>query len=334
MKNWQEYWWPLATETEVSRKQPLSRTLFEIPLVIFRDEKQQIGVLQDRCPHRQAPLSAGRICNGKLECPYHGWRFTRIGECAEIPGMTKPAENRAVLQSYNCQIRHGLIWVCLSPTNKTPEPAAPNVTTNTDSFFMSDIVNCSVQQAAENFLDGFHTHFVHAGWIRHDKKRQPVTVRVRSITDGVEAQYTEKERQSGIISRLLEGERTSSAGRFRLPGVAEIEYQGRHGLNLLVTVWLVPENAQKIRFYARVATRKGLLPAWLKHSVLRPLFGIILRQDKAILEKTTENIARFSIDHRETQELDGPLDFLAPYIRLLLEGKTLSVEEKEFHCKL
>jgi hypothetical protein len=184
---------------------------------------------------------------------------------------------------------------------------------------MSDTVHCEMADAAENFLDGFHTHFVHAGWIRRDSRRQRVSARVSLLADGIEARYSEEGLQSGLISQWLEGSRSHSMGRFRLPGLAEIEYHGQRGLNLLVSAWLTPETPQRIRLHARIATRRGYLPAGLKQLLLRQLFGVILRQDKAMLEQTHANRLRFAAH----TPLDTELDLLGPGIRQLLRGEPL-----------
>ena len=57
------------------------------PLVVFRTTNGQPAVLEDRCAHRHAPLSAGRVCSGELECPYHGWRYGGSGEVKRVPAL-------------------------------------------------------------------------------------------------------------------------------------------------------------------------------------------------------------------------------------------------------
>ncbi len=321
------YWWPVATEKEFARGKPLARMLHGMPLVIFANQQGKVSVLQDRCPHRHAALSAGCVKNGEVECPYHGWLFDTNGKCTKVPGMQLESSQTPIVKTFSGFVRHGLVWVCLAANETTIEPVPPSVETATDSFFMTDTVACTIQQAAENFLDGFHTHFVHAGWIRRDNQRQNVRVNVHHLENGIEARYSEEGLQSGLISSLLEGDRQISMGRFRLPGIAEIEYRGRHGLNLLITAWLTPENENRIRFHARIATRKGILPGWLKQLFLYQLFGIILRQDKRILEQTSKNIQQFSEAGLDTQVLDSELDFLGPSIRQLLAGEELKIQD-------
>ncbi|RMQ47720.1 Rieske domain-containing protein [Pseudomonas cichorii] len=327
-------WWPVALSHEL-KAAPLACQLDDLPLVLFRDEDGRAAALPDRCPHRFAPLSAGKVRDGQIECPYHGWRFAADGRCTRVPGIEYVAGCKPLLDSLACCEAHGLVWVCLSGQSPASPPVAPaGQRQKLDTFWITDQVQCSLQDAAENFLDGFHTHFVHAGWIRHDRQRQQITARVRPLADGIEAEYSEEGKQSGLISRLFEGERGSSMGRFRLPGLAEIEYRDRgDGLNLLVSAWMTPCGDGRLQVFARVATARGWLPALLKRSVLRRAFGVILRQDRQILEKVSANHRRFHAV--AALPLDGPQDLLGPGIRQLLEqGRPLVFDEREVNIRL
>jgi phenylpropionate dioxygenase-like ring-hydroxylating dioxygenase large terminal subunit len=323
------HWWPVATLAELERGKPLARRLHGVPLVLFRDAAGEPAILHDRCPHRHAPLSEGRLHNGELACPYHGWRFDESGRCTCVPGIDEAGSRSPLLPALASRIAHGLVWACAAPDAETPEPVAPSIAEAVDSFFLVDSVRSGAAEAAENLLDGSHTHFVHAGWIRRDARRQEVKAEVRRIPGGIEARYSDEGLQSGLISSLLEGSRSESFGRFRLPGVAEIEYRGKRGLNLLATAWLTPEADDCLRVHVRVATRRGFAPAWLKRVFLRRLFGVILRQDKSILELTHANRARFDASGLDAPQLDSPLDLLGPSIRRLLAGETLDAGAEE-----
>ena len=89
------YWYIAARERDV-RRRPQSVTLFGQPYVVFATGHDQYGALQDRCPHRNAPLSAGVVRAGLLSCPYHGWRYNDAGECTLVPACPdRPIPPRA-----------------------------------------------------------------------------------------------------------------------------------------------------------------------------------------------------------------------------------------------
>lgn len=321
--SWLQAWWPLALSRELSEQQPLARQLLGEAIVLFRDETGLAVALPDRCPHRLAPLSCGKVSQGTLACPYHGWQFSGRGQCVKVPGLERSLSATPVLTPLLCQEQAGLVWVCLASNQTLTElpqatPVLPALLDGVDSFWLTASVNCELADAAENFLDGTHTHFVHAGWLRHDQARQLVSAEVRPLADGVEARYGDESVQSGFISRWLEGQRSASFGRFRFPCLAEIEYQSLQGLNLLASAYLTPTGTGTLLLHARIATRQGRLPAWCKRWVLTPLFRQILKQDQQILERTAAHQQRFSgalpaLKHTE-------LDLLGPAIRHLLAG--------------
>jgi len=50
-------------------------TLLGDNYVLWRGPEGSLVAAPDRCPHRQAPLSAGSVRDGCLTCVYHGWVF-------------------------------------------------------------------------------------------------------------------------------------------------------------------------------------------------------------------------------------------------------------------
>lgn len=321
-------WWPVATSAQLKPAQPLARTLLGVPLVLFRTAEGAPAALPDRCPHRSAPLSQGKVRDGEVECPYHGWRFDRGGRCTRVPGAQPACVSSPLLPAANVLEQGGLIWVSRAGPLPAVEPTSPQTGPNPlDVFFITDTLRCSLAEAAENFLDAFHTHFVHAGWIRNDQQRQKIRAKVEALPDGVQACYTEEGAQSGWISRLFEKERGWSFGRFRLPGLAEIEYRDKQGqISLLISAWLTPSLSGNIDIHARIASRRDWLPRFLKELILRRIFGVVLNQDKRILELTTANVERFQaagVSAPPAKLLHSPLDLLGPHIRSLLAGEAL-----------
>jgi nitrite reductase/ring-hydroxylating ferredoxin subunit len=84
-------WWPIALSEQVNDQAPLGAFYEGEPVVLYRDAQRQVRALEDRCPHRRAPLSLGRItCDGQLQCGYHGWTYDGLsGRCTAIPNLSK-----------------------------------------------------------------------------------------------------------------------------------------------------------------------------------------------------------------------------------------------------
>ena len=88
------HWFIVCDGAELPTR-PIARTLQDVPLVLFRDETGRASALLDRCPHRNVPLSAGRMTDGLLECGYHGWRFDGTGACRLVPALATEPDRKA-----------------------------------------------------------------------------------------------------------------------------------------------------------------------------------------------------------------------------------------------
>jgi len=158
-------WHPVARSTAVTT-QPVAITLLAHPLVLWRTPSGAVLAAPDRCPHREAPLSAGVVENGCLSCAYHGWTFGDEGRCVRVPsaGEGVPPPPRAHLTPYGCEERYGLVWVCLGK----PAAPIPDITQEHDPSFRRintpvEVWRVSATRMVDNFLDITHFPFVHVG---------------------------------------------------------------------------------------------------------------------------------------------------------------------------
>ena len=102
--------WYLGAWNDELDKLPLSRTIMDEPIVFFRDSNGKAAALEDRCCHRGAPLSHGRVVETGLECGYHGLIFDGRGICVDVPGNEKIPPN-ALVRSYPVIERQEFIWI-------------------------------------------------------------------------------------------------------------------------------------------------------------------------------------------------------------------------------
>jgi phenylpropionate dioxygenase-like ring-hydroxylating dioxygenase large terminal subunit len=301
------------------RDRPLARTVLDTPLALFRSG-ERAAALVDRCPHRNAPLSGGRVAGEMIACPYHGWTFDAEGRCGAVPGLeTKAALPTRGASPVEVTEAHGLVFVRLDGGGKPmPTPAWPGGPTPSDpafdSFSWVTEAQCALVDGIENLLDASHPHFVHAGLVRGGRRR-PMRVTVRRDHEKAEAVYVEDGVADGWIPRLLEGRRTASIGRFFPPSTAQLEYRGPRGPRFVMTAFFTPAAGPLVRIHAIVATPHGLIPAALKRVVLRRLLAPVVRQDQAILRLQHKNIARFG----GPAFTSTPVDVLRPHILRLME---------------
>ncbi len=116
--NWNQQWYPLHVIDTIDKSKPLKAYLLGKEVVIWYSENDGAwNVFEDACPHRQGPLSEGRIEHGNLLCSYHGWQFDSEGSCSSLPYSKDKLRSRherscrAQCQSFPTRVEHGLLFV-------------------------------------------------------------------------------------------------------------------------------------------------------------------------------------------------------------------------------
>ena len=115
-------WYVAAWNHELIDGRKLARTILERPVVIYRGASGKVVALDDRCCHRAAPLSMGRIEGDDIRCMYHGMKFEPGGKCIQIPGQDMIPPKLGV-RSYPVVERYNLIWIWMGDIEK----ADPNL---------------------------------------------------------------------------------------------------------------------------------------------------------------------------------------------------------------
>lgn len=320
--------WFIACSSNTLGKNPQRSIVCGIPLVLFRTESGAPAALHDRCPHRNAPLSKGRVIAGHIQCPYHGWQFDGEGHCQRIPGLLRKKSLSAYgVTNFPVVEQEGFIWVYVSSRRQSPSQKPFQMPLHGNASYVSFVwkrtVQASLLNAAENLLDGTHTHFVHAGLIRTDQHRSPLTATVQTTANQVEVTYQNEALQSGLIARLFDRHRSRSYGRFLLPSVAQLEYQSKERPRMLITAFLIPISQSETQAYIVTTYTKTFIPAWFSHLLVKPLFWLALQQDCTMLKHQSKNILSFGQEDFHSTELD----LVRTPIRQLLSKPSNSIEQ-------
>jgi nitrite reductase/ring-hydroxylating ferredoxin subunit len=128
-------WWFVDLSEAVRPGTQARRMILGEPVLVGRTRAGAAFALRDICPHRAAPLSAGRIMAHEgegetVECPYHGWRFRTDGGCAAIPSLVEGDAadwSRIRVRAYPLAERHGLILVWMGPEDTPVPPGLPTI---------------------------------------------------------------------------------------------------------------------------------------------------------------------------------------------------------------
>ncbi|KAJ9558950.1 hypothetical protein OSB04_013564 [Centaurea solstitialis] len=175
--SWRDHWYPVSLIEDLDPNIPTPFTLLNRDLVIWFDKINNKWVaFDDKCPHRLAPLSEGRIDeNGDLQCSYHGWSFDGRGSCSRIPQAAADGpEARAVQSPRACATRfptlvsQGLLFVW-PDENGSERAAATKPPMLPDDFVNPEFSTVTIQRdlfygydtLMENVSDPSHIDFAH-----------------------------------------------------------------------------------------------------------------------------------------------------------------------------
>ncbi|MGA2412532.1 MAG: aromatic ring-hydroxylating dioxygenase subunit alpha [Candidatus Binataceae bacterium] len=155
------FWYPLAWSSEVRKGKAFAAQFAGEPIAIFRQDNGDIFALEDRCAHRQVPLSKGTLTQCGVRCCYHGWTYDASGKCVDVPYLGKGKLPNGV-RAYPCCERDGviLIWPGSQEAATPPQAlgAAGDAAYKTRRF--GRVVRCHYTFMHENLMDMNH-QFLH-----------------------------------------------------------------------------------------------------------------------------------------------------------------------------
>lgn len=139
-------WWPVSALYALHESRPNPIQVLDKKLVAVYDQNLSgWNVLDDRCSHRFAPLSEGRVVTTKsgttcLQCAYHGWEFeTATGKCTLVPQQQDKVDKARAVQTYPTRIDAGMLWVWTD--TETRHSLAPTIPLPIDPLLRSHVAN-------------------------------------------------------------------------------------------------------------------------------------------------------------------------------------------------
>lgn len=250
--------------------------------VLWRDAAGVPRAAPDRCPHRGTRLSLGRVCDGQIECPYHGWRFDGDGRCVAVPalpGFAAPASHGLV--THRLSEAYGLLWLQFEAEATRPHFEAETDPTLRKLNVGPYDVAASAPRIVENFLDLAHFGFVHEGWLGDRAHAHLADYRIEPTASGFVA--------SGCRAWQPKSNRLSSEGswvdyRYELtsPWSAVLtklpEKQGGYRDEIALFVCPVDEEVSRVWF------RMALTDVDSSDEQIRAFQHTIFTQDQPVLE--------------------------------------------------
>jgi phenylpropionate dioxygenase-like ring-hydroxylating dioxygenase large terminal subunit len=281
-------WYVILESSELKRKKPLKIKRLNQHLALWRDEKGEVACIADQCCHRGASLSCGKVVQGALACPFHGFQFDKSGKVKFIPanGRIKGVPETMKVKGYTTFEAHGLIWLWWGDEEK--RTLQPFFFSELDGFSYSSLRDpwkVHYSRAIENQLDVVHLPFVHGSTIGRGNKtlvNGPVVVREGDLLTF----YVNNVKDDGQTIPLKADEIIDYKRLFSLQFHYPNIWQNFISDKTRAFAAFVPVDEENTIVYIRYYQRLIRIP------LLRELFNylgkvsslIILRQDKRVVE--------------------------------------------------
>jgi phenylpropionate dioxygenase-like ring-hydroxylating dioxygenase large terminal subunit len=294
-----DIWYFAALESELRPGRPIRRVMLGEPVLLARSPGGQLLALRDICPHRAAPLSAGRFTREadgaeSLECAYHGWRFATDGRCRAIPSLTADdtlEPGRIVVRRYPAVESQGLILVWMGSETRTEidipaPPRFPGVVGGRPKLTDEMTFDAHIDHAVVGLMDPAHGPFVHRQWWwRSRRSMHAKAKRFEPAPEGFVMVRHAPSRNSRAYALLGGAPRTEIS--FRLPGwrYEHIEAGRRQVLSLTC---LTPETETRTRITQVLWTDHPVFA--LAGPLVRAGARRFLRQDGAMVDLQNQGL--------------------------------------------
>jgi renierapurpurin 18,18'-hydroxylase len=194
------FWYPVLEAKDLRKGKAIPVSFAGDPIALVRTRSDKVYALEDRCAHRQMPLSFGIVTGERLKCCYHGWSYDELGRCA-VPYLPDGVPPPRGVRAYPTRIAYGLIFVFpgnAALAERVPLPNLPLFHSNDYvATCFSRQIACHYSFVHENLMDMNH-QFLHRRWMG---KFRPKLLAVRKGPDSVEVDYT-FDSLEGIFGRL------------------------------------------------------------------------------------------------------------------------------------
>ncbi len=156
------FWQPIFHSVDLTPARPVPLRIMSESYTLYRGTSGQAFLIDFRCSHRGAQLSAGWVEGDELRCFYHGWKFAGDGRCVEQPAEDNAFCTKASIRSYPTREYLGLVFAFLGEGEPPAFPLYPQFE-HFDGFveIYTYFRECNYFQNLENSLDMSHVGFVH-----------------------------------------------------------------------------------------------------------------------------------------------------------------------------
>jgi phenylpropionate dioxygenase-like ring-hydroxylating dioxygenase large terminal subunit len=201
------FWYPLARSRDLKAGKMLAKQFAGEKIVLVRPKTGAPYALEDRCAHRQVPLSMGVVNGEQLQCGYHGWAYDRGGTCVSIPYLDRGRTLPNGVRGYPCREAYGFVFVFPGAQELAQVTALPELPCYGDRKYKTRVLDrdiaCHYSFMHENLMDMNH-QFLHRSLMGRIRAK---LLDVREGKDWLEADYSfaRTEGKQSLGERLIIG---------------------------------------------------------------------------------------------------------------------------------
>jgi phenylpropionate dioxygenase-like ring-hydroxylating dioxygenase large terminal subunit len=304
-------WTPVLLSKQVGER-PVAVTVAGEELVLFRDGHGRLAALSNHCLHRGAALSLGKVFDGCLHCPFHGWAYAPNGEVKKVPLSAPSKHAPAFTQSLPVREIGELIWLYTGQTAQPPEPQVPPslVDPGLTRNYLERRWSCHWTRAMENMLDSPHLPFVHRTTIGRPLARRMKPGSVMTVT-------WEDTPFGGTQRSSLDGEQPLAHLDFYKPNMMALHIP-IPGKVMRLHALVIPVDLEHTRLIV-VGARDYLKPRLFNFAFTR-VNAVIAGQDQPVVESVRPKVVPPPGDELSVPTDRATLQFRKYYFETLAPG--------------
>ena len=200
------HWYAVEHDTALKKGAVQEVKFWGRSVALYRDDNGRLHAVEDRCAHRQLPLSGGVVQGDRLVCAYHGWEYNGCGELVGVGhtlfGKSMP---KCKLRHYPVKVRYGLIWIFFGDVERAAETRMPEIPELEGENRWECVPVDFTWRAHHSMIIDNVSDFTHAYLHRRFKPfTDAVLTRLETVGDVVELCYDTKVGGGSISSRFVD----------------------------------------------------------------------------------------------------------------------------------
>ncbi len=258
------YWQPVALSSDLPPgAAPKAIRIMGEDIVLFRDDADRVGALDRKCAHRCTDLVLGRIEDGGIRCPYHGWLFDINGRVLDAPAEANPtAKDRIRARTYRVHEAGGAFWIYMGPGEPPLFPNYPALQgSDQHRYTCKWYGDCNWMQASEGNIDPVHTSYLH----QLELEDEHMKARWGVFSNPARPELSVEETRFGVRLFTLrnvsaDGAKSIRVTNFVMPNACAVGgFEGYLGDGGLTMLWDVPIDNQSHYRWEFIYHRSGNL---------------------------------------------------------------------------